>query len=88
MSHDGDHWGRWRFPQNWWKVARPFWTKKSQIHQEYGKVQGFWLPLKNESVSYIRLGGRATLTIEYTDYRVQDALQPSAATQSTQATIH
>jgi hypothetical protein len=26
-----------------------FWTKKSQIHQEYGKVHGFWLPLKNES---------------------------------------
>jgi hypothetical protein len=49
-------------------------------------VQGFWLPLKNESVSYIRLGGRATLTIEYTDYRVQ-ALQPNAATPSTQAAI-
>jgi hypothetical protein len=64
-----------------------FWTKKSQIRQEYGKVQGFWLPFKNESVSYIRLGGRATLTIEYTGYRVQDAVQPSAATESTQVTI-
>jgi len=64
-----------------------FWTKKSQIHQEYGKVQGFWLPLKNESVSYIRLGGLATLTIEYTHYRVLDALQPSAATQPMQDTI-
>jgi len=63
-----------------------FWTKKSQIHQEYGKVRGFWLPVKNESASDIRLGGRATLTIEYTDYRVQ-ALQPNAATQSTQAAI-
>jgi hypothetical protein len=50
-----------------------FWTKKSEIHQEYVKVQGFWLPIKNESVSYIRLGGRATLTIEYKDYRVTDA---------------
>lgn len=65
-----------------------FWTKKSRIHQEYGKVQGFWLPLKNESVSDIRLGGRATLTIEYTDYRVLDAVEPIAATQSMQATIH
>jgi len=64
-----------------------FWTKKSQIRQEYGKVQGFWLPLKNESVSYIRLGGRATLTIEYKGYRVTGALQPRAAAQSTQATI-
>jgi hypothetical protein len=48
------------------------WTKKSEIHHEYKKVQGFWLPARNESVSFIRLGGRATLTIEYGDYRVTD----------------
>jgi hypothetical protein len=52
-----------------------FWTKKSEIRHEYKKVQGFWLPIRNESVSYIRLGGRATLTIEYKDYRVTDARQ-------------
>jgi hypothetical protein len=50
-----------------------FWTKKSEIHHEYEKVQDFWLPLKNESVSYIRLGGRATLTIDYKDYQVTEA---------------
>lgn len=50
-----------------------FWTKKSEIHHEYMKVQDFWLPRRNESVSYIRLGGRATLTIEYNDYRVTDS---------------
>jgi hypothetical protein len=49
-----------------------FWTKRSEIHHEYKKVEGFWLPARNESVSYIRLGGRATLTIEYKDYRVTD----------------
>jgi len=64
-----------------------FWTKKSQIRQEYRKVEGFWLPLKNESVSYIRLGGRATLTIEYKDYSLTGAHQPSAAAQNTQAAI-
>jgi len=47
-----------------------FWTKKSEIHHEYMKVQNLWLPRRNESVSYIRLGGRATLTIEYGNYRV------------------
>jgi hypothetical protein len=63
-----------------------FWTKKSQIRQDYGKVQGFWLPLKNESVSYIRLGGRATLTIEYRDYRLIGVSHPGAApAQKTQA---
>jgi hypothetical protein len=50
-----------------------FWTKKSEIHHEYMKVQEFWLPRRNESISYIRLGGRATLTIEYDNYRVIDS---------------
>jgi len=50
-----------------------FWTKKNEIHHEYMKVQDFWLPRRNESVSYIRLGGRATLTIEYNNYRVTDS---------------
>jgi hypothetical protein len=50
-----------------------FWTKRSEIHHEYMKVQDFWLPRRNESVSYIRLGGRATLTIDYNNYRVNDS---------------
>jgi hypothetical protein len=62
-----------------------FWTKKNEIHHEYEKVQDFWLPAKNESVSYIRLGGRATLTIEYKDYRVTDARHPAPAPQARSA---
>jgi hypothetical protein len=54
-----------------------FWTKKSEIHHEYQKVQGFWLPVRNESVSFVRLGGRATLTIEYTNYRIVGAQNAS-----------
>lgn len=50
-----------------------FWTKKSEIRHEYRKIQNFWLPVKNQSISYIRLGGRATLTIEYKDYRLTAA---------------
>jgi hypothetical protein len=51
-----------------------FWTKKNEIHHQYMKVQDFWLPQRNESISDIRLGGRATLTIEYNNYRVDGAL--------------
>jgi hypothetical protein len=58
-----------------------FWTKKSEIHHDYVKVQDFWLPRRNESVSYIRLGGRATLTIEYNDYRVIDSRESENAAQ-------
>jgi hypothetical protein len=42
-------------------------------------VQDFWLPKRNESVSYIRLGGRATLTIEYSNNKVVDARKSSPA---------
>ena len=58
-----------------------FWTKKNEIHHDYTKVDAFWLPAKNESISYIRLGGRATLTIEYKNYRVTDARAPLASKQ-------
>jgi hypothetical protein len=54
-------------------VNPSFWTKKSEIHHEYMKVQNFWLPRRNESVSYIRLGGRATLTIDYENYHIVDS---------------
>jgi hypothetical protein len=47
-----------------------FWTKKTQIRHQYTKVGDFWLPARNQSVSWTRLGGHATLTIEYTWYQV------------------
>lgn len=63
-----------------------FWTKKSEFHHEYMKVQGFWVPRHNESISYIRLGGRATLTIDYSDYRIEDArLSEASVTTSARA---
>jgi ribonuclease HI len=58
-----------------------FWTKKSEIRHDYVKVQNFWLPRHNESISYIRLGGRATLTIDYNHYRVNDSNASQSATQ-------
>src|ERR1700686_1624573 len=62
-----------------------FWTKKSEIHHEYMKVQDFWLPRRNESASYIRLGGRATLTIEYDNYRVTDSRESGKSASSSGA---
>jgi hypothetical protein len=57
-----------------------FWTKKNEFHHEYMKVQNFWLPRRNESISYIRLGGRATLTIDYSNYHVTDSRPSPNAT--------
>lgn len=50
-----------------------FWTKNSEIEQEYMKVKDFWLPARNHCVTLIRLGGRAELTIEYNDYQITAA---------------
>jgi len=50
-----------------------FWTKSNEIEQVYMKVKDFWLPSRNHSVSTIRLGGRAELTIQYNNYQITGA---------------
>jgi hypothetical protein len=47
-----------------------FWIKKTEIHHSYLKIGDFWLPSKNESVSAVRGGGRAVLTIKYQNYEI------------------
>jgi len=47
-----------------------FWVKDTRIDSTWGKVGGFWLIAHNRSLSRIRMGGTATLTIDYTDYQV------------------
>jgi outer membrane lipoprotein-sorting protein len=57
-----------------------FWIKKSSINHKYQKVDNFWLPAQNKTESWIRIGGSALLTIEYTTYKLTDTvpLQASA----------
>ena len=52
-----------------------FWTKHSEIEHSYEKVGEFWLPAHNYSVSTIRLGGRAVLTIDYNNYQITGPLR-------------
>ena len=40
------------------------------MKHQYKKVKAFWLPTENHTESLIRLGGRATLSIEYRDYKI------------------
>lgn len=47
-----------------------FWIKKTDIRHTYEKVGDFWLPAENVSVSAIRGGGRAVLTIKYQSYEI------------------
>jgi hypothetical protein len=50
-----------------------FWIKKTEIAHKYFKVDDFWLPAANHTESVIRLGGKATLSIEYRDYEITKA---------------
>jgi hypothetical protein len=53
-----------------------FWIKKTTIEHEYMKVGEFWFPAKNRTESLIRLGGRAFLTIDYTNYKITAVAAP------------
>ena len=50
-----------------------WWISSTEIHHHYTKIDRFWLPAHNESVTHVRIGGEAVLTIEYTDYKIKAA---------------
>jgi outer membrane lipoprotein-sorting protein len=65
-----------------------FWTKNSQVEQVYSKTSAFWLPLRNRSITTIRLGGKAELTIQYNNYQITaaDPVGSRSAVRSTEST--
>jgi hypothetical protein len=50
-----------------------FWIRKTEIEHHFVKVNDFWLPAGNHTESLMRLGGRAILSIEYKDYKIEKA---------------
>jgi len=52
-----------------------FWIKDTQIDSTWAKVGKFWLIQHSRWVSHIRMGGMATLTIEYSDYQITGGAQ-------------
>ncbi len=64
-----------------------FWISNTQIEQKYAKFGSFWLPVRNQSTSKVRLGGTATLVIEYRDYRLANDAQHGAASALTSVTF-
>jgi hypothetical protein len=47
-----------------------FWIKDTHIDSIWQKTEGFWFIRHSRSVSHVRMGGTAILTIDYTDYRI------------------
>lgn len=50
-----------------------FWIKKTVIHYIYGKVGDSWFPLQSRSETKVRIGGTATLAVDYTHYEIQES---------------
>lgn len=50
-----------------------FWVKNGSFRTEFSKVGDFWFPARMVSTSHIRLGGDATLTIQYGPYTILSA---------------
>ncbi|MBI4470681.1 MAG: hypothetical protein HY650_15305 [Acidobacteria bacterium] len=47
-----------------------FWIKQVDFVRRYQKIGEFWLPLKDESVTQVRVFGKNILTIDYQNYEV------------------
>ncbi len=62
--------------------APSFWVRDTQIDSSWEKVGGFWFIAHNRSVSHIRMGGTATLNIDYGDYQVTAVDGRAAKTQA------
>lgn len=46
------------------------WIKRVDFVRRYQKIGEFWLPLKNESITRVRLIGKNTLTTDYNNYEI------------------
>jgi hypothetical protein len=47
-----------------------FWVVHAPFVREYQRIDGFWLPLQDETHSQIRFAGEYVLRIQYADYRI------------------
>ncbi len=49
-----------------------FWFKRVEFVRRYQKIKDFWLPLKNESITQVRVFGKNILTIDYEQFEITE----------------
>jgi len=54
-----------------------FWIKRATFVRQYQKIEGNWLPLKDETVAQVRVFGKNTLTIYHNNYQVHLRQDPA-----------
>ena len=69
-------------------VGRPakrpsFWIKSADFTRHYQKIGGTWLPLRDQTVSQVRLFGENVLTIDHADYKLSVRPAPIAQAEHT-----
>ncbi len=47
-----------------------FWTKRIGFVRDYRKIGAFWLPVRDESITQVRLFGESVVTVDHSDYRL------------------
>ena len=62
-----------------------WWVNRASIDARYQRSGIFWLPARNQSVSRVRMGGEAQLTIDYGRYTVRAVGEGGQATAKLEA---
>jgi hypothetical protein len=61
-----------------------FWIERADFVRQYQRVDGFWLPERDQTLVQVRLYGKKLLTIDHQDY-VVNAAQKEATTSTQEA---
>jgi len=62
-----------------------FWIQQADFVRQYQKIEGFWLPQKDQTFVQVRLYGKKVLSIEHQDYVVNVGQSKEARAMVTQA---
>ena len=59
-----------------------FWIERTDFVRQYQRIDGFWLPQRDETLVVVRLYGKKALTVTHQDYRFSRKIDNSASVQS------
>jgi hypothetical protein len=61
-----------------------FWIERVSFVRKYQKIDGFWLPQKDETFVQVRMYGRKVLTIDHQNYSITGASDTEESVQNTE----
>jgi len=64
-----------------------FWIRRVDFVRQYQKIEGFWLPCRDETFVDIRLYGKRILTIDHQDYSIEHKNAPGSSGSSGEFTL-